>query len=72
MLGLILIEFMIRYFTRAYNLKGSPRAILFVLGILLQGLVVFSRIILGMHAINQVLFGVMLGFYFLIPYYMYM
>lgn len=42
------------------------------LGVILQGMVVFSRVILGMHSLNQVLFGVTLGFYSLIPYYMYM
>lgn len=63
---------MIRYFSRAYKLAKRTIIILVIFGVILQGLVVFSRIILGMHSINQVLFGVLLGFYFLIPYYMYM
>lgn len=72
MLGLILIEFMIRYFSREYNLTRKPRIVLFMGGVLLQGTVIFSRIILGMHSINQVLFGALLGLYSLLPYYMYM
>jgi ABC-type multidrug transport system permease subunit len=32
----------------------------------------FSRVFLGMHAINQVLFGFMLGMYSLIPYYLFL
>ena len=31
----------------------------------------FSRIILGMHSLNQVLFGFMIGVYTFIPYYLF-
>jgi membrane-associated phospholipid phosphatase len=72
MLGLVLIEFIVRYFIRVYNVKRLFKALLIVIGVCLQGLVVFSRIFLGMHAINQVLFGITLGLYFLVIYYTYM
>ena len=38
-------------------------------GLILQGLVIYSRMILGMHSLNQVLFGLMLGFASIVYYY---
>ena len=38
-------------------------------GFVLQGLVIYSRMILGMHSLNQVLFGLMLGFASIVYYY---
>lgn len=31
----------------------------------------FSRVFLGMHSINQVLFGLLIGIYSFVPYYLY-
>ena len=38
-------------------------------GFFLQALVIYSRMILGMHSLNQVLFGLMLGFASIVYYY---
>jgi hypothetical protein len=38
----------------------------------MQVLVMFSRVILGMHSFNQVLMGFMIGAYSLVPYYFFM
>jgi len=37
--------------------------------IVLEGLVMFSRVILGMHSFNQVCFGLMIGLYSMVLYY---
>lgn len=58
--------------SRSFNLKRRAKLILIVSGVVLQSLVVYSRMILGMHSLNQVLFGVVLGLYSFLPYYMYM
>jgi membrane-associated phospholipid phosphatase len=52
MLGLLLIEFVIRFFMREY--KGARRMawLLYIILVVLQLLVMFSRVILGMHTFN--------------------
>ncbi len=72
MLGLILIEFIVRYLSRSFNIQGKTKIGIITFGIFLQILVVYSRMILGMHSLNQVLFGISLGLYSFLPYYMYM
>jgi sphingosine-1-phosphate phosphatase 1 len=72
MLGLVLIEFIIHYFMGRFQKKIIIKVLLIVAGICLEILVAFSRVYLGMHSINQVLFGIMLGVYFLVLYYSYM
>ena len=71
MLGIILIEFIIRFFARVHKTIYKYIGIFYFIGFLLELLVMFSRIILGMHSLNQVLFGFMIGVYTFIPYYLF-
>lgn len=72
MLGLVIIEFLIRYSVRTSETMRNKVGILYVIGFLVQMLVVFSRILLGMHSLNQVLMGFLMACYSFIPYYLYM
>jgi uncharacterized membrane protein (DUF485 family) len=72
MLGLVLIEFVIHHFIRRLNRKMGYQILVICIGVILEVLVAFSRVFLGMHSINQVLFGVMLGGFSLVAYYTYM
>ena len=71
MLGIVLIEFIIRFFARVHQPIYKYIGIFYVIGLLFEFLVMFSRIILGMHSFNQVLFGFMIGVYTFIPYYLF-
>jgi membrane-associated phospholipid phosphatase len=72
MLGLILVEFFLRQICDNWKLKATGITVSGVAGTLLVGLVGLSRILLGMHSINEVLFGFALGLYSVILYYTYL
>lgn len=71
MLGLILMQFVLRFFARSYKCIAKYIGLFYLLILILQLLVMFSRVILGMHSINQVLFGAIIGMYSFIPYYLF-
>lgn len=71
MLGLILMEFVIRFFIREYKGARKLSWLLYIILVILQLLVMFSRVILGMHTFNEVLMGAMMGIYFISIYYLY-
>lgn len=72
MLGLILMEFIIRFFMRSYKTARKFSWLLYIILVVLQLLVMFSRVILGMHTFNEVLMGAMIGLYSISAYYLYM
>lgn len=72
MLGLILMEFIIRFFMRSYKTARKLSWLLYAILVILQLLVMFSRVILGMHTFNEVLMGAMIGLYSISVYYLYM
>ena len=72
MLGLVIIEFLIRYCARTSETMRNKVGVLYLIGFIIQLLVVFSRVILGMHSLNQVSMGVLMACYSFIPYYLYM
>ena len=70
MLGMVLLEFLCRFAIRTHPaklLRWQP--LLFCVVFLLQLAVILSRLILGMHAFNQVLIGAVMGLYSLLLYY---
>lgn len=71
MLGLILMEFIVRFFIRSYECARKFTWLLYIILCILQLLVMFSRVILGMHTFNEVLMGAMIGIYSIGIYYMY-
>lgn len=71
MLGLLLIEFVIRFFMREYRGARKMAWLLYIILFVLQLLVMFSRVILGMHTFNEVLMGAMIGMYAISVYYLY-
>lgn len=71
MMGIILLEFMLRFFARVHKCVNNYIGIFYVLVMVMELLVMFSRVILGMHSLNQVLFGLMLGLYSSVPYYLF-
>ena len=71
MLGIILIEFIIRFFARVNSCVSKYIGIFYFIGFIFELLVMFSRVILGMHSFNQVLFGLMIGLYTFVPYYLF-
>ncbi len=71
MMGVILMEFIVRFFARSSKFVAKYIVLFYFLIIFLELIVMFSRIFLGMHAINQVMFGFMIGVYSFIPYYLF-
>lgn len=71
MMGIILMEFIVRFFARSSRFVAKYIVLFYFLIIFLELIVMFSRIFLGMHAINQVMFGFMIGVYSFIPYYLF-
>ena len=56
MLSLVLTFFLVKFFS-----AESDRLLPFAMALLMTVIVCLSRIVLGMHAINQVLVGLCLG-----------
>jgi membrane-associated phospholipid phosphatase len=71
MMGVILMEFILRFFTRVSKFVKKYVAFFYIIVLIFEFLVMFSRVILGMHALNQVLFGFMIGCYSFVPYYLF-
>lgn len=63
------MEWIVRFFARGYKLINKFIAVFYILIIILQLLVMFSRVILGMHTFNEVLMGAMIGIFSLTLYY---
>ena len=72
MLALVLMEFIIRFFARVRKFVAKFKYAFYILMIFLQICVMFSRVILGMHSLNQVLLGCIIGCYTLVCYYLFM
>ena len=71
MMGVILLEFVVRFFGRVNHYVNKFIIGFYILAFFVSFAVMLSRVILGMHALNQVLFGFMLGIYTFVPYYLY-
>ncbi|MBS1889857.1 MAG: phosphatase PAP2 family protein [Actinobacteria bacterium] len=71
MLSIVLLEFLVRFMTRKIKCAARFNYLWYTLVFLLELLVMFSRVYLGMHSLNQVLFGMMLGCYSMVVYYLY-
>lgn len=71
MMGLIIMEFILRFFSRVHKCILKYEWVFLILVAFLEFCIMLSRVILGMHSFNQVLFGCMLGLYTFVPYYLY-
>jgi hypothetical protein len=71
MLAIVLMEFILRFFARVNKFVNKYIAFFYILIVIFEFLVMFSRMFLGMHSLNQVLFGCMLGVYTFVPYYLF-
>ena len=71
MFAIILMEFIVRFYVRVNRRLNRFVVLLYTLIIILEFLVMFSRMYLGMHSLNQVLFGCMLGVYSMVAYYLF-
>jgi membrane-associated phospholipid phosphatase len=71
-MGILLVEYVIQQLWRRVKLRGICFGVVVGVGVSLMGLMIFSRVFLGMHTINQTLFSVVLGIYFVIVYYLYL
>lgn len=70
-LVIVLLDFFVRFGCKWRESVKKYQTLWYTLVIIMQITVMFSRMYLGMHSLNQVLFGLMLGAYSLIPYYLY-
>ena len=71
MLAIVLMEYIVRFFARVNKFVSKHIWGFYVLVILFEFAVMFSRVILGMHSMNQVMFGFMIGCYTFVPYYLF-
>jgi membrane-associated phospholipid phosphatase len=71
MMAIILMEFIVRFFAKVNKCVSKCIILFYILIIILQVCVMFSRVILGMHSLNQVLLGCLLGCFSFIPYYLF-
>ena len=65
------MEFVVRFFARGYRWVRERIIVFYVLILVLQMLVMFSRVILGMHTFNEVLMGTMIALFAISVYYAY-
>ena len=70
-MGLILLEYLLRLLSRSQPLVKKYIYIGYFLALIVQLLVMFSRVILGMHSFNEVLLGACLGLFCIVVYYLY-
>ena len=70
-MGLVLMEYLVRFFGRWYPAVGSNIGWFYALVVILECLVMFSRVILGMHTFNEVLMGATIGLFSFCLYYLY-
>lgn len=71
-LAIVLLEYIVRFFARVNQSVKSNIIWFYLLIAFFQSLVIFSRIILGMHSFNQVMFGSIIGLYSMVVYYLFM
>lgn len=71
MMAIILLEFVVRFYARVHKLAAKYIAVFYFFIIFFEICVMFSRVILGMHSFNQVLFGCLIGCYSFVPYYLF-
>jgi membrane-associated phospholipid phosphatase len=71
-MGLVLMEFIVKFLARGYPSVRKRILLGYLLVALLQCLVMFSRVILGMHTFNEVLMGAMIGIFSIALYYTYL
>lgn len=71
MLSIVLLEFLVRFLSKKYECIAKTNYLWYGFAFLLELLVMFSRVYLGMHSLNQVLFGLMLGCYSMAVYYLF-
>lgn len=71
MLAIVLLEFLVRFLSRKSKIVAKYSAIFYFFVLMLELLVMFSRVYLGMHSINQVLFGFMVGCFSMVVYYLF-
>lgn len=60
-----------RFLSRKSKVVNKYRSVFYFFVLVLELLVMFSRVYLGMHSINQVLFGLMIGCFSIVIYYVY-
>lgn len=72
MLAIVIFEFLLRFFARVNHCISRFIVVFYILIFLLELLVMFSRVMLGMHSLNEVLFGLSIGLFSFIPYYLFM
>ena len=71
MMGIIIFEYFLRFFARVHQCVHKYIGFFYILILIMQITLMFSRVILGMHSLNQVLFGFMIGTYLTVPYYLF-
>lgn len=70
-LAIVLLDFLVRFACRWSNKLLRVRWLLYIFILCFQILVMFSRLYLGMHSLNQIMLGFMIGSFSLILYYLY-
>lgn len=70
-MGLVLFEYMVRFAARGYECVQKHIYIGYVLIVVFQTTLMFSRVILGMHTFNEVLMGATIGLFSILLYYSY-
>jgi membrane-associated phospholipid phosphatase len=71
MLSIVLLEFLVRFLSKKSRSVAKYNYIWYIMVILMELTIMFSRVYMGMHSLNQVLFGFMLGCYSMFVYYLY-
>jgi membrane-associated phospholipid phosphatase len=70
-LVIVLLDFLVRFGCRWSKKFENLQILWYILVFIGQIVVMFSRLYLGMHSLNQILVGFMIGAYSLVPYYIY-
>lgn len=70
-MGLLLLEFLIRFYARWYSPIRRNIFFFYILIFLFEVLLMFSRVMLGMHSFNEVLMGAMCSIFLIAIYYTY-
>ena len=65
------MEFVLRFFSRVHACISKFEWVFLILIAGMQFCIMLSRVVLGMHSINQVMFGCMIGIYTFVPYYLF-
>ena len=70
-MGLVLLEYLLRLLARSQPLVKKHIFLGYFIVLIVQVLLMFSRVILGMHSFNEVLLGATLGLFSIAVYYLY-